>query len=155
MRPHLEYGNTIWGPTYALDCLAVERVQRRATKLVPTIRHYTYTDRLKAIGLPSLHYRRKRGDMIQVYKLLNSKDRIDPYIFFTPSTSTSTRGHDSKLFKPIAVKECRRRFFSVRVINSWNSLPQDTVSAPSVNSFKNRLDKFWAEIQYNHDMPEP
>ena len=155
VRPHLEYGNTIWGPTYALDCLAVERVQRRATELVPTIRHYTYTDRLKAIGLPSLHYRRKRGDMIQVYKLLNSKDRIDPYIFFTPSTSISTRGHDSKLFKPIAVKECRRRFFSVRVINSWNSLPQDTVSAPSVNSFKNRLDKFWAEIQYNHDMPEP
>ena len=76
VRPHLEYGNVIWGPFYAGDKKAVESVQRRATKLIPELREKTYEERLRALDLPSLEYRRKRGDMIQCYKIFNGIVRM-------------------------------------------------------------------------------
>ncbi len=100
VHPHLEYGNTIWNPRFKLDEQAVEKVQRRATKLVPSIRDLPYTERLRQLELPSLKHRRLRGDLIQVYKILNGIDRLDPTRFFTLATGTSatTRGHSQKIF---------------------------------------------------------
>ena len=63
VRPHLEYGNVIWHPRYR-DKLEVEKVQRRATKLIPNISHLPYEDRLKVLNLPSLDFRRRRGDVM-------------------------------------------------------------------------------------------
>ena len=62
--PHLEYCNVIWRPIYKGDIIAVEKIQRRATKLVPESKHLSYQDRLQALDIPSLSYRRQRGDMI-------------------------------------------------------------------------------------------
>ena len=66
IRPHLEYENIIWSPRFKKDIDAVERVQKRATKLVYIVRHLSNPERLKALQLPSLTYRRFRGDMIEV-----------------------------------------------------------------------------------------
>ena len=60
VRPHLEYGNIKWGPHLKQDMMAIERVQKRATRMIPTLKDRRYTERLKALGLPSLEYRRKR-----------------------------------------------------------------------------------------------
>ena len=68
VRPHLEYGNIVWGPFNRADQQRVEREQRRATKLVPELRHLPYQQRLRILNLPSLYYRRRRGDMIAVYR---------------------------------------------------------------------------------------
>ena len=57
VRPHLEYGNTVWGPFNRADQRRVERVQRRATKLVPELRNLPYPERLQTLNLPSLYYR--------------------------------------------------------------------------------------------------
>ena len=62
IRPHLEYGNRIWGPMAVGDQKLLERVQRRATKLVAEVRMKPYSQRLKELQLPSLTYRRSRGD---------------------------------------------------------------------------------------------
>ena len=70
VRPHLEYGGCIWGPFSKADQKAVERVQRRATKLVPELRHKPYPERLRLLDLPSLYHRRRRGDMIKTYQIL-------------------------------------------------------------------------------------
>ena len=148
VRPHLEYGNLIWGPHYRLDQQAVERVQRRATKLVPNLKDRPYIERLQALKLPSLLHRRRRGDMIQVYKIVNNKERIETSGLFSLNTSTATRGHNWKLFKPVAQKDARIHTFSVRVINDWNNLPETVVNADSVNTFKNRLDAHWMDEQY-------
>ena len=81
-RPHLEYGNAIWGPFYKKEIDMVESVQKRATKLIDTLKDKPYADRLIALDLPSMTYRRKRGDMILMYKLINGLVRLDFNIFF-------------------------------------------------------------------------
>ena len=77
-RPHLEYGNIIWGPFNRADRQLVERVQRRATKMIPELRHMPYPLRLKALKVPSLYHWRRRGDMVSVYQLFHSGLNFDP-----------------------------------------------------------------------------
>ena len=145
--PHLEYCNAIWGPFNRADQILVERVQRRATKLVPSIKNKPYSERLKFLNLPSLYYRHKRGDMILVYQLLNAGVDVHPGIFFEKATS-STRGHKWKLKKPRAESRIRRNAFATRVVNDWNSLPHSVVESHSLNSFKSNLDAHWADLMF-------
>ena len=148
VRPHLEYGNIIWGPFNRADQQLVERVQRRATKMVPELRHLPYTMRLRALKLPSLYHRRRRGDMIAVYQLLRGGFDLDPQVFFDTALARDTRGHPWRLVKPRAVSRIRRNAFSTRVVNDWNSLPPEVVASDTVNQFKNRLDAHWAHTAY-------
>ena len=60
VRPHLEYGNLIWHPRYRIDKLEVEKVQRRATKLVARLKDEPYETRLEALKIPSLEFRCRR-----------------------------------------------------------------------------------------------
>ena len=80
IRPHLEHANIIWYPKY--KSISVERVQRRATKILMENRQMTYTQRLEYLDLPSLWHRRLRGDMIQVFKIINGIDDINWEKFF-------------------------------------------------------------------------
>ena len=73
VSPHLEYANVVWGPYYKEDIKAIERIQRRATKLVTQYKDLPYEDRPRALNLPSLTHRRRRGDMIFTYKLMTGK----------------------------------------------------------------------------------
>ena len=83
VRSKLEYGNLIWGPFFKEDAKAVERVQRRATRMVPTLRQLEYADRLQQLNLPSMHHRRRRGDMIFAYKIMTEKVKIKASDLFT------------------------------------------------------------------------
>ena len=66
VQPHLEYGNIVWGPHFKLNQQAIERVQKRATKLIHNIKDLPYSERLDHLKKsPSLSYRRRRGDMLQ------------------------------------------------------------------------------------------
>ncbi|XP_043200105.1 uncharacterized protein LOC122369431 [Amphibalanus amphitrite] len=153
VRPLLEYGNIVWGPFNRADQLLIERVQRRATKLVQEVRHLPYQERLKSMKLPSLHYRRRRGDMIAVYNVLHGRLDLNPEELFNQVTTRDTRGHSWRLAKPHAVTRIRRNVFAVRVINDWNSLPSSVVDADSLNSFKNRLDTHWRHLHFTPPLP--
>ena len=135
IRPILEYGNCVWGPMYRGDQDAVERVLRRATKLVKTVRHLPYEERLKKLGLMSMYYRRNRGDMIMTYQIITGKLRIKREDLFTLTDSEKTRGHCFKLHKPQVSSVLRQHSFPVRVVNPWNSLPKHVTSAPTLNTF--------------------
>ena len=148
VRPHLEYGNAIWGPFYKKDIDMVESVQKRATKLIDTLKDKPYEDRLIVLDLPSMTYRRKRGDMILMYKLINGLVRLDFNIFFTPMRMSHTRGHSKRVFKKHATKWPKIDSFSHRVTNRWNSLSDHVINAPSTNIFKKRLDEFWSNEHY-------
>ncbi len=88
-----------------------------------------------------MEYKRKRSDMIQVYKILHVMDRTDENNSFTKSQYICTSGHSKKLFKYRCNSELRKQTFSHRIIDEWNSLTESIVSANSVNSFKSKLDK--------------
>ena len=90
------YGaHIIWGSHFKLDQQAIEKVQRRATKLVGSVRNLTYKERLASLNLPSLLYRRRRGDMIMTFKIINGKLGIKENIYFKFNTA-ATRGHKQK-----------------------------------------------------------
>ena len=104
VRPHLEHGNIIWHPRYRRDKLEVEKIQHRATRLIPSLKGLSYEERLRALKLHSLEHRRRRGDMMQVFKILKGIDRLDPDQFFTMSADSTTRGHGLKTFSRLGVK---------------------------------------------------
>ena len=154
VRPLLEYANVIWHPRYKMDMEAIETVQRRATKLVPELRNVDYSQRLKILKLPSMQYRLRRGDMIQVYKIVKGLDRVPSEMFFkfcdASDDMRQTRGHNWKIFKPQHTLDVRKHTFSVRIINDWNSLSAEVVNAESLNIFKNKLDKLWVLDMYRN-----
>ena len=157
VRPHLEYANPVWSPRYIRDINSIENVQRRATKMIPDIRDLSYEDRLKHLKLPSLAYRRIRGDMIETFKILNNiyDNKVSKFLPLhrdKVANPLKIRGHSKKLHKKKHSIKLRKQFFSLRIVDMWNSLPEKIVSAPSTNSFERRLDKFWStqEIKYNY-----
>ena len=125
-------------------------------KMIPAIRDLPYENRLKHLKLPTLSYRRYRGDMIETYKILNSKydEKVSNFLPLHKNNipdPTKVRGHSKKLFKRKHSLKIRKENFSFRVVSIWNSLPEKIVSAPSVATFERRLDKFWSDqgVKYN------
>ena len=109
------------------------------------------------LKLPTLAYRRVRGDMLEVYKVLSGHYN-EEVCHFLPlykdfiQNPHRVRGHTKKLLKKKPRLELRKHSFSFRVMDIWNNLPEDVVSAPSLKSFERRLDKFWTkqDIKYNY-----
>ena len=100
---------------------------------------------MKKLGLPSLEYRRQRQDLIQVYKIMNGLDKLNKDTLFKapPEGSQRLRGNRYKIHKTRSNTELRKSIFSQRVVEAWNKLPDRVVDAPSLNSFKSNLNKYW------------
>ena len=140
VRSHLDYAISIWSPYKQKYKDAIENVQRSATKQLPCMKNIPYEERLERLKLAILAYRRIRGDMIEVYKLLQGKYGSDVYnivkLHKDSDTMEGTRGQSLKLFIERACTNERKESFSLRVTKLWNDLPEVVVTAPSVNSFK-------------------
>ena len=93
VRPHLDYGNAIWRPFSQGDKKSMESVQRRATKLIHGFNVKSYEDRIKQLKLPSLGYRRKRGDMVWMFKIMNGLVKVDAPKPFVQACLSQTSGH--------------------------------------------------------------
>jgi hypothetical protein len=119
----------------------MEKVQRRATKMIDECRGKSYNDRLRILGLTTLETRRVRADMLEVFKILNGFEGVSSDSFFQVKC-TRTRGHSMKLYKEGFHRDALKFSFGNRVIDKWNSLPDVVINAKSINIFKNRLDKF-------------
>ena len=146
------YGDLVYYPHTKKCKQIIKNAQRRATRLVPEIREPSYQDRLAELNLPSMDYRRKRFDMIQVFKIIHKIDDIEAGIFFDYAENSGTRGHCLKLAKPKAHKAHKSvclHSFGHRTVSVWNNLPQDIVTCDTVNSFKSRLDKFWRDTRFD------
>jgi len=142
VRPHMEYCTAIWPPYYVKDKELIEKLQHRYTKMITEVKHLSYADRLLKLGLWTLEERRNRSVLIEVCKLLHSLTTISYDTFFELATDKRTRCHSLTLVKHRFATVVRQSFFSERVINRWNALDDDTVTASSLNSFTARLNKF-------------
>ena len=109
----------------------------------------SYPERLQKLMLPSLEFRRIRGDFIEVYKIVNNiYDQTTTNSLFSFNLNSITRSHSFKLTKPRVNTKKYQDFFTNRVIDSWNKLPETIVSAESLNVFKNRIDRHFSKHIY-------
>ena len=86
--------------------------------------------------------------MFTIYNILHGNLDVDDNVLFTRSFTSSTRGHSYKLFKPFASKFVRQHFYSCRIIEDWNALPNVIVEANSVDEFKATLDEYNKDILF-------
>ena len=143
VRSHLEYAGSVWSPYMKGDIEKLERVQMRATRMVQGVRHLSYLDRLKFLNLPTLRYRRQRGDMIEVFKIMNGNyENFRPFSCLEQDRY-NLRGNSKKLPVGYCKGNLRKYNFTCRVVGLWNSLPESVVTSESLNIFKARLDKHW------------
>ena len=115
----------------------------------PQLKKLCYEDRLKKLELTTLETRRIRGDLIQFYKIINGIDDVswinDPrtlnFDFSDGEPFKNLRRHKMHFYRERAgICTEREKFFLNRVIPIWNELPSETKDAPTLNSFKARLD---------------
>ena len=139
VRSNLEYANSVWAPYKMKHIEALERVQQRATRSLPELKGLNYEERLRTLKLPTLVYRRIRGDMIETFKITNGVYDSSVVPFLELRYNCSLRGHSKTLLKHRSNKRIRAHSFTQRIVSVWFSLPEHIVSDPSVNSFKNRL----------------
>uniref|UniRef100_K7EYK1 Reverse transcriptase domain-containing protein n=1 Tax=Pelodiscus sinensis TaxID=13735 RepID=K7EYK1_PELSI len=134
VRPHLEYCVQMWSPHLKKDILALEKVQRKATKMIRGLERVPYEERLKRLGLFILEKRRLRGDMIEVYKIMSGVDKVNK--LFTCSHNIRTRGHEMKLMGRRFKTNKRKFSFTQRSVNLWNALLEEVVKARTITGFK-------------------
>jgi hypothetical protein len=140
IRPHLEFGVAAWNPYLKKDIAVLEKTQRRVTKVPFDTRHLQYPQRLARFDLTNLETRRLRGDLIQLYKINNGLDIVDwdfKKIFVRDDERGQYRREIVKNF------DQRHHFFTNRIVNDWNRLPDDVVNSDSVKDFKCSLDKYF------------
>ena len=144
VRPLLESAAPVWNPYKREDVQTLEKVQRRALRMISDLGSSTYEERLKKLGLQSLEDRRRRGDAIEAYKTINGINDVDVYDWFNfvqDRHSRNTRSYENDLIVGEKTRlDIRKHFFKNRVVKEWNSLPLDIRMATSTNSFKNQYD---------------
>ena len=145
IRPTMEYAVQAWSPWLEKDIALLQRIYHRATKSVIGLWNKPYEERIASLQLFDFRYRRIRGDLILTYNILKTPNHPLKALL-EPRTDRGTRQHRFSLTVPQSRLNCRRYFYSVRVIFVWNNLPDSVVSCNTLSSFKAALD---AHMQTN------
>ena len=143
VRPHIESASTVWNDLKKEDKDRLEKFQRKVTRKITDIKHTTYEERLEILSLQKYEDRRLRGDLIQIFKMINLIDDIK--LSQDLKFLSSSRPNNKKLIRELSRNSLRHGFLTNRVTETWNKLPQEIVNSETVNSFKGKLDKFMKE----------
>jgi hypothetical protein len=152
VKPHLEFSVQAWSPWSAADKELLEKVQRRAVRMVSGLKSRDYEDRLRELNLTTLEERRHRADMLQMYKIVHAGDSLDKATWFRPHTEaarTRLRADPLNVRPNHGRLEIRRNFFSVRAGDCWNAVPAHIKRARTAVNFKNAYAKFRNEMITN------
>ena len=144
VRPHLEVAVPAWSPWTIGDKDTLEKVQRRAVRMVSGLQGATYEAKLKELDILSLEDRRTKYDLVQTFKIIRGFDDVRSEIWFklvgeNPARLTRHSNDPLNINRQNPRCEIRKNFFSQRVINIWNALPSDVKISASVFSFKRKV----------------
>ena len=140
IRPLLEYNSVVWSPTTKKDIDAIEQVQRRFTKRVPTLENLDYLEWMRHLNLQSLELHRLMADLVYYYKVLNGLTPYCPDEFFLfHEPPSSARQYDTPEIRPRKGNKCLFSLLQYRSVDAWNSLPQYVNAASSPQRFKHNV----------------
>ncbi len=131
-----------WSPHLAKDITKLGAVQRRATKMIPSLRNKSYEERLARLNLFSLEKRRLRGKLKECFQILKGFTNVDSNRLFLIDDSSRTRNNGVKLRCKQLHPDCTKLFFTNDVVREWNKLPPSVAQCNTINSFKNKLDRY-------------
>jgi ribonuclease P/MRP protein subunit RPP40 len=150
VRPILEYNCFVWNPVLCCDIDIVENVQKCFTRRAfhkCGLQHVSYSERLRFLEIDSLEYRRMILSLTTFYNIYYNhvscnilRDYVQPVL--------QLRGHSKRLFVPFCKTSIRKNFFSLRMLNVWNCLPNVVVCSNVVTAFKYRL----RDVDLNSDL---
>ncbi len=140
VRPHLEYAVQFLAPHHANDIAKLEAVQRRATKMITSLRNKSYVERLARLNLFSVEKRKLRGKINECLKILNEFTNVDASKMFSIGNTPRTKSNRVKLQCKQVQLDCTKFFFTNDLVREWNKLPPSVVQCDTINSFKNKLD---------------
>ncbi|XP_063866945.1 uncharacterized protein LOC135104013 [Scylla paramamosain] len=115
----------------------LERIQRSATKLVPSLQDLSYEETLRRLNLQTEQQRER--DLIVVYRMMNGSEKVDQQDLITWDVRDS-RGHEKKLKKATCRRDIKKSSFPQRIVETWNSLEKGVVHARFIQDFKAKLD---------------
>ena len=141
VRSKLEYSASIWDPHKRKDIDKLERVQRRAARFVCNDSSYrsSVTSMIRDLGWQELASRRRDIRLALFYKVVHHLVAVPTEDILVEADSRTRASHRFK-YRTIRTNcDPYKNSFFPRTIADWNSLPSDTVEAPSVDSFKNKL----------------
>ena len=108
-------------------------------------------ERLRELGLPTMIYRCRRADVLQIFRIISGRDKVQSNKIFQLAGDTATRGHSLKIYKLRANSRVKANTLGVRVVNDWNALPESVVKSESINIFKSRLEDVWGDKVWRYD----
>ena len=144
----VEYCCPLWSPHRIQDVARIEAVQRRFTFKIAGVQHLNYWDRLKALNLMSLQWRRERYILLYAWKILNNEVPND----VDRSWRDCSRRRKVACIPAIPsrvskINSTYDHFFKVKAAKLWNCLPKNVNNKCSLSSFKETLDAFILNIQ--------
>ena len=102
----------------------LEKIQRRATRMMEELRGMEYEERLRQTRLVTLEARRTRAGIIEMFKIMKGLEGLNREDFFEMEVDKRTRGHTLKILKMGARLDCRKYSFSQRVVIVGDPQPQ-------------------------------
>ena len=143
----------LWSPQHREDMDLLERGQRRDTKMIRGRKHLSCEERLRELGLFSLEKRRLWEDLLVTFQHLKGAYKKDWERLFSRSCCDRTKGNGFKLKEARFRLDVRKTCFTMSVVRHWNILPREVVDAPSLETFKMRLDGALSNTILVEDIP--
>jgi len=134
--PQLEYCVQLWSPHYRKDVIALGRVQRRFTRMLPGTEHLSYEERLGFSLQQKL-----RGELMEVYRIMRGRDRMDRKQLPSLVEGSIMRGRSLEARGRRIREDLKEGLFTQRVVGIWNALPGRVVEAGNLTTFKKYLDE--------------
>ena len=151
VRSRLEYASVVWSPHTKKNILALELVQRRATKFIVR-RDLSYHERLRRLHLIPLMYRREISDLVFLFKCIKGTCDVDvfSYVSFRSSSRPLRNIDHLTLQVPFSRTKSFKNSYFICVIRLWNNLPLRIRELETLSLFRNNLIKYYYQKFEDH-----